>query len=175
MPTIATPPNTGLNNWLADEPHPGRRAPRPLMLRIRVAAKRRALSRELSEGADPAASPERAMWAAQLTTARHRWRLARSLRRAIGDAHHPPLTRGSAVLVNRRGVIDAEDALDALIKRLLSPERVSAQGMALTQRILTDGDWSPLYGPAAPGALRRVVLLATAALEPAADESRIAA
>jgi hypothetical protein len=37
----------------------------------------------------------------------------------------------------------------------------------LIERMLTDGAWSPLYSPAPGGALRRLVVLATAALEPA--------
>jgi hypothetical protein len=34
--------------------------------------------------------------------------------------------------------------------------------------MLSDGAWSPLYSTAPGGALRRLVVLATAALEPAA-------
>jgi hypothetical protein len=38
--------------------------------------------------------------------------------------------------------------------------------MALINRIITDGSWSPLYNATAPGALRRLTVLATAALDP---------
>jgi hypothetical protein len=171
MPIIASPPNAGLRDWRPDDGHPvvrGTSATRPIMLRMRVAARRDSLTQALSGGADPATSPELAMWAARLTRDRHRRVIARTLRRTIADAHHPTLTRYGFVLIRRRAVIDAEHEFDALIKRLHSPEPVAPRGMALIQRIVTDGGWSPMYSPAAPGALRHLIALATEALDPAA-------
>ncbi len=70
-------------------------------------------------------------------------------------------------LVRRAAVIDAADAIDVLVKRLHSPEPVAPEGVALVERMLSDGGWSPLYNDGSPGALRQLVILATAALEPA--------
>ena len=63
--------------------------PRPLALRAQVAAHRRSLTRELSEGATPASSPELTLRAEQLTSDHKRRVLARSLRRTIHEALHP--------------------------------------------------------------------------------------
>ena len=142
----------------------GAAVPAHVFPRLRAAVGRRALTRELSEGADPASSPELSMRAAQLTSSRTRKQLARTLRRTIGEAHRPALTRSRVVIIRRAAVLDAEDALKVMIERLGSSEPVSAEGMAITERILTDADWSPLYIPAGPGALRRLVRVATAAM-----------
>lgn len=64
-------------------------------------------------------------------------------------------------------MLDAEPAIDLLVKRLHSPVPVTAEGAALVDRMLSDGAWSPMYSPAGPGALRWCVVVATAALEPA--------
>lgn len=64
-------------------------------------------------------------------------------------------------------MLDATDAIDILVKRLHSPEPIAAEGAALVARMLGDGAWSPLYSVVPGGALRRLVVLATAALEPA--------
>jgi hypothetical protein len=69
-------------------------------------------------------------------------------------------------------VIDASDAIDVLVKRLHSPEPIAAEGAALTERMLGDSSWSPLYSAAPRGALRRLVVLASAALEPGAAPDR---
>ena len=94
--------------------------------------------------------------------------LARSLRRTVHEALHPAPRRVGFALVRRGALIDAADAIDILVKRLHSPEPIAAEGAALIERMLSDGAWSPLYSAAPAGALRRLVVLATAALEPAA-------
>jgi hypothetical protein len=43
--------------------------------------------------------------------------------------------------------------------------------MALIERLITDGTWSPLYNAASQGALRRLVIFATTALDPAPAET----
>jgi len=136
----------------------------PAALRLRVALRRVALTRQLAEGADPANTLELTLRARQLTSARTRSQLARALRQALRDAGKPPWPRGGSAIVSRRAVLTASDEIDLLVKRLHSPEPVTTQGMALVHRILADGASSPLYGSADPGALRRLVILATAAL-----------
>jgi hypothetical protein len=167
MPVIANSPQAGRDDRPSDDSPPvgfTPAVPRSIFPRLRVAVGRRALTRELSEGADPASSPECSVRAAQLTSHRNRRQLARTLRRTIGEAHRPPMTRSRVVIIRRAAVLDAEDALTAMIDRLGSSQPVRAEGMAIAERIVTDADWSPLYNPAEPGALRRLVRAATAAM-----------
>ena len=58
-----------------------------------------------------------------------------------------------------------------MIDRLTSPEPVRAQGMAIAERVLTNVDRSPLYNRSELGSLRRVVKLATKAIEPRESQS----
>lgn len=163
MPIIAVRPS------LADDDHQPETTTGPwraLTLRLRVAVKRDALLRELAAGAPPGLSPELALRASRLVKDRHRHQLARALRRAIREAHEPPMTRSSMTIVNRRAVIDAEVALDALITRISSDRPVAAQGMAMVDWLITDGVDSPLYNDARPGTLSRHVSAARIALEP---------
>lgn len=90
------------------------------------------------------------------------------MRRAVFLAHHPTPARPALGLIRRGAVIDAEVAIDLLVKRLRSPVPVTAEGAAMVERMLYDRAWSPLYSPAGPGALRWMVVVATAALEPSA-------
>jgi hypothetical protein len=139
-------------------------------LRIRVAARRVALTQELADGADPSASRELALRARQLTGPGERRSLARTLQRTIEDARRPALGRVAVLPIRRRAVIEAEEPLRMMIERLRDPGPVNAEGMALIHRMITDGTSSPLYIATAPGALRRLTVLATAALEPAWPE-----
>jgi hypothetical protein len=180
MPVIANSPRAGRDDRRSDDsPRVGfGLVPRSMFPRLRAAVGRRALTRALSEGADPASSPELSVRAAQLTSSRTRKQLARTLRRTIAEAHRPALTRSRVVIIRRAAVLGAEDALKVLIDRLGGSEPVRAEGMAITERILTDADWSPLYNRAEPGALRRLVGVATAAMgtrDPSTHEFAIAA
>jgi hypothetical protein len=167
MPVIANSPRAGGDDrGFDDSPRAGSGAavPRSSFPRLRVAVGRRALTRGLSEGADPASSPELSVRAAQLTSRRTRKQLARALRRTIAEAHRPALTRSRVVIIRRAAVLDAEAALKVMVERLGSSEPVRAEGMAIAERMLTDAAWSPLYSPSEPGALRRLVRAATAAM-----------
>jgi hypothetical protein len=95
--------------------------------------------------------------------------LARSLRRTVHEALHPLPRRALFGLTRRGAIIDAQDAIDVLVKRLRSPEPVAPEGVALVERMLSDGAWSPLYSNGPAGGLRRLVVMATAALKPAAN------
>lgn len=171
MPTIALPPQTC--SRVAPLHEAGRRrrartaAMGPVVLRALVASRRRSLTRRLAAGAEPASSAALALRARQLTSERSRRAQGRSLRRAVFDAHHLAPTRYAFGLIRRGAVLDAEPAIDLLVKRLHSPVPVTAEGAALVDRMLSDGAWSPMYSPAGPGALRWCVVVATAALEPA--------
>ena len=176
MPTIATPPSTGLRGLGADDRrrHARRDGDAPsLSLRLRVGTHRHHLTVALAQGADPTSSPELALRAAQLTGEASRRRLAKTLQRTMADAHQPSVPRIGTVPVRRRAVVDAGPAIDQLVARLRSADPVSPEGMAMVERLIVDGAWSPLYNAAEPGTLRRVVTVATGALEP--DQARVAA
>jgi hypothetical protein len=134
-------------------------------LRLQVAIRRAALTRQLAEGENPAATAQLRLRADQLTTARSRAALAHSLRRVIREAQSPSLHRPFSI-VSRRAVLGSVEQIDLLVKRIHSPEPVTPRGMALVAELLTDGGSSPLYGSADPGVLRRIVTLNTAALDP---------
>jgi hypothetical protein len=165
MPTIANPSRFETHQPRHERPGGGRPPAAPVQLRLKVAAHRATLTRELAEGADPVSTPELALRAAQLTDERRRRQIARSLRRTIADARQPAWTRALGSIVNRRAVLEAEEALRATITRLASPEPVAPEGMAMLERLLTDGIWSPVYNVAEPGTLRRHLLVAKAELD----------
>lgn len=108
----------------------------------RVASLLRAprLDRALAEGADPASEPGLRDRARRLTS----WRTRRRLARALEDVE-----RGPGVPVRHDAVVDASDLLSELTTALRSRERVSARGVLLARRIVTDG-CGPLYAPTAP-------------------------
>jgi hypothetical protein len=141
-------------------------AARSLSLRIRVAINRDALTRELATGAPAAASSELTLRAAQLSSRRSRRRLAGTWRDTTKEARQPAAHFAYAPIIRRRAVIDADDAINALILRLSNGEPVAAQGMAMLDRLTTDGASSPLYVPAEPGTLRRQLMVATQAMDP---------
>ena len=167
MPTMGSPyrgwPDTASADSRRDDGS-DRRA-NAFRLRLRATWHRARLTRALAEGADPSASADLALRARQLTSARTRRTLARSLRRTIAEAHQPARTRSAVPIIDRGAVLDAEAAIAEMIERLLSPWPVHPEGMATLERILTNAEGSPLYNLSAPGALRQVIRGATAALD----------
>ena len=175
MPTIATPRSFGNHLPQHDD---RRRADAPasgISLRVKVATRRAALTRQLADGADPSSTPELALRATQLTSARRRRQMARTLRQTITEARQPSLMRAVVSIIDRHAVREAEDAMQMTIARLASPEPVTPKGMAMLEHMLTDGITSPLYNRSEPGSLRRQVLVAKAELDPAGLEAPIAA
>jgi hypothetical protein len=140
--------------------------PGSLSLRTRVTLHRHGLTRALAAGADPTGRPELAVRAAQLTSERNRSGMARTLSRVIAEAHEPPINPFQVAFIRRPAVLEAQDAIAAMIERLHSPRPVCAEGMAMGERIITNADCSPLYNPSEPSTLRRQILVATAALDP---------
>jgi hypothetical protein len=138
----------------------------PLPLRTRVYMHRHGLTHALARGQRPATRPELALRAAQLTNSRNRRGLARTLRRAVDDAHRPPIETFRAALIRRKAVLEAEPEIQAMIDRLDNSAQVDAEGMAIAEEIITNANHSPLYNPSEPGTLRRQIRVATEALEP---------
>jgi hypothetical protein len=137
---------------------------------IRTALQRDDLTRALADGVDPAISDELSLRAPQLTASRSRKSLARSLRGTIAEAHKPVMSRSRAVIIDRGAVLEAEDAIRAMIDRVTSSTPIDAEGMAIAERMLTNAERSPLYNASEPGSLRRVIRVATAAMD--ADDTR---
>lgn len=81
-------------------------------LHVRVSLQGAELTRALAEGVSPQSTDELA------------------LRGVIAEAHRPAITRPHVIIVRRRAVFEAEDAINAMIERLRSPEPVQAEGMA---------------------------------------------
>lgn len=54
------------------------------------------------------------------------------------------VARALVSIVNRHAVLDADGALRATIARLASFDPLAAKGMAMLERLLTDGVWSPV-------------------------------
>lgn len=121
-------------------PIPGTRSLR----RLRVAATRRRLDRQLAEGADPAGSPSLALRARQLTSRRHREMIADSLDQLVRAAERPPRW-GSAVSPVRGSIDAARTELAQISEALRSPVPAYARGVALSEALVHDGQ-SPLYG-----------------------------
>jgi len=112
-------------------------------VRIRTRLRRGRLDEELARGADPATSAELSLRAAQLGSRSGRSRLANALAEGLGDAR-----RGTPVTLKSRespraNVRAAADELLALVNRLRDDQPVTARGMAMAARLLSDRS-SPL-------------------------------
>ncbi|MGH2761861.1 MAG: hypothetical protein ACRDL4_06245 [Thermoleophilaceae bacterium] len=112
-------------------------------VRIRTRLRRGRLEEELARGADPATSAELSLRAAQLRSRSGRSRLANALAESLGDAR-----RGTPVTIKSRErqrtqVRAAAGEVLALVSRLRDDQPVTARGMAMTARLLSDRS-SPL-------------------------------
>jgi hypothetical protein len=115
------------------------------MTRFAAVLRGRRFDRALAEGADPESEPGLRERARQVTS----WRTRRRVARALEE-----LEQGPGVPVRHDQVAEAWDLLSELTSALRSRERVSARGVLLARRIVTDG-CGPLYAPNAPRAALR--------------------
>ena len=129
----------------------------------RVWLQRGLLDRRLARGADPGTSPELTRRARQLTSRRCRAGLVAGLRSVIEEADEPRRAFSAAVPVRRQEILRERQSLVALAEDLLSEDEFSPRGIALIERLLTDGA-SPLYTPGPSGDLHRALIHARAAL-----------
>ncbi|MDX6657833.1 MAG: hypothetical protein QOH62_2626 [Solirubrobacteraceae bacterium] len=100
------------------------------------------LDRALAEGADPASEPELLARAGHVTSRRTRHRIAEALEE---------LESGPGIPVRRDQMREADELIAELVTALRARERVSARGVLLARRIITDG-CGPLYAPNHPPA-----------------------
>jgi hypothetical protein len=119
-------------------------SPPTLALRARTWLRRRQLDDRLAHGADPRCDRELELRAHRICSKANCRRLARALMRVMHDAHHPAPLIGPQVRVRRAAIRDCAEDIEALIRRLGDGEPVDPRGIALTDRLLTDGE-SPLY------------------------------
>jgi hypothetical protein len=129
----------------------------------RVWLRRGALDRRLAEGADPEASPELALRARQLTSRRFRASLARSIYRLLDTADRPPAGVSSSIPVQRHDILADRGLLLGLAADLESSDELKPKGIALLERLITDGA-SPVYVSSADGTLHDLLGQARAAL-----------
>jgi len=129
----------------------------------RVWLRRGALDRSLAHGADPTATPELSRRARQLTSRRTRAGLVEGLRNLIEAAEEPRRAHTAAVPLQRRAILGERAFLLDLAADLASDDELSPRGIALVERLLTDGA-SPVYGSGPEGDLHRALIHARAAL-----------
>ena len=135
-----------------------------LVVRMRTRWRRNRLDDELARGADPAASAELRLRAAQLRSPAERSRLANALVEALGEARGPNL--GAYRLKTRRQhdvIRESADELMALVARLRDDQPISVRGAAMTARLLSDGA-SPLHSDSGQD-LQRAIRAARVALD----------
>jgi hypothetical protein len=98
---------------------------------------------QLAVGVPVAAGSALAVHQARLTSTAEREAIARSLRKAVSDAHSGAVF-SSRIPVHPRNIAAAEELIDRITLRLHSPRPVSARGMARLRRVLSDGS-GPFY------------------------------
>ena len=136
----------------------------PLAARVRAILNRRRLDTMLADGADPSATPELALRGQRLTRRAYRRTLADSFDEAVSIAEGRELRLYTAAPLATREIRAARAALLELSRALRSERHVAPAGVALAQRLLTDGA-SPLYLTAEHDALWHAARRATVALE----------
>jgi hypothetical protein len=129
---------------------------------LRVWLRRGSLDRSLAEGVDPAASPELARRARQLTSRRIRAGLAASVRNLLEAAEARPRF-SAAIPVQRHAILAERVLLLGLIADLESGDDLKPRGIALVERLIIDGG-SPVYVEAPDGSLHEALTQARAAL-----------
>jgi hypothetical protein len=121
-------------------------------LALDVRLHRRTLDRDLAVGIGTWRSPQHAARACQLTSRRHRRRLADALDHVIDVAVTPSLHAYAAIPLCRSSVSAAAPQIARLTTRLRSDEPIAAAGVVRLEALLSDGA-GPLYAPGPPADL----------------------
>jgi hypothetical protein len=137
--------------------------PAPLFEPALVWLRRGTLDRSLARGADPTATRELTRRARQLTSRRCRAGLAGGLRNLVDAAEEPGRAFTSAVPLQRREILRERELLVQLAADLVDEDELRPRGIALVDRLLTDGA-SPVYSPGREGDLHRALIHARAAM-----------
>ena len=104
----------------------------------------RHLDRQLAVGVVGPAGSALAIHAARLESDNERHSIARTLRRAVIEAHQGRPLGSPTVPFHHGNIAAAEDVIDMITLRLHSPRHVSARGVARLRRLLSDG-CGPMY------------------------------
>jgi hypothetical protein len=121
---------------------------------------RRSLDRDLACGIAAWRSPAHAAREAQLTSARHRRRLADALDHLIWAAMAPPAQLAAGAVVPWRPSIKASAGqIRRLAERLRSDAPVAAAGVVRLDALLADGA-GPVYSPGKTDALHHALITA---------------
>ncbi len=141
-------------------------SPGPL-LRVQTRLRAPWLDMAIARGRDRPGDPALALRRAQLTGRRQRTRLAARLEEVIAGRSRPTAA-SSAAPIDGEAVDAARPILTELVLSLRSSEAITARGVLLGRRLLTDPA-SPLYqtpgiGSAGRGRLARAALAALIAL-----------
>jgi hypothetical protein len=139
------------------------RSPSSLGVRTRVLLHRGRLDAQLARGAAADESPELALRARQLTSEHNRRELAETIERLVRVAHGTAARRSSSPPLARRDVCACSRQLMDLARLLRARPEVSASGVALIERLITDGT-GPLYVYGSNDALWQAVCDAGVAL-----------
>lgn len=126
----------------ADAAVPGRPG---LASRARTRLRRNRLDTELARGADPVASADLGVRAAQLVSAAGRSSLANALVKALGEARGPNL--GAFTLKARRrheAIPESADDVQELVSRLRDDRPIAVRGAAMAALLVNDRA-SPLH------------------------------
>jgi hypothetical protein len=134
-------------------------------LRMRVWAGALGLDCRLAEGVWPTNSPELALRAHQLTSARSRRSLSTALTTAVDAARRPTGPRTARTPFAAEGVLDATGVLGALARDLLTIDDPPVRGVALVSFLVCDPT-SPLYNRDSPVSVAEVADRARSALSP---------
>lgn len=136
----------------------------PLRLRMRVWAGALALDTRLAEGVALTRSPELALRARQLASARARRRLSDALTAAIDAARRGRRAGPPTSPIATAGVLAAEGSLHTLARDLTAIPNPSVRGVALVSFLVCDPT-SPLYNRHSPVTVREIADRARSALE----------
>ncbi len=148
----------GRHRWRASRPAP--------VLHLQALVRRPSLDEAIALGdRDGQPSPQLELRARQLTGARHRRMVANGFDRALAELERPRRGFSAAVPVDRAEVQAARPALLELVSLLRSEEPLAARGVALAERLLTDGG-GPLYVRSTPDALWHAARRACACMRP---------
>jgi hypothetical protein len=135
-----------------------------LRTRICVFVHRSRLDGLLADGADPASNAQIALRARQITQPAYRRALAESLEDALAAAERRRPSVSAAVPLAKREVYASRAALLGLCRALRENPSSNPAGVALAQRLLTDGA-GPLYVESRHDALWHALRTATLVLE----------
>jgi hypothetical protein len=131
----------------------GARDPSRLLRIVQARLRATSIDHRLAGGTPPWESPLLAARALQLTHARRRRSLARSLERLTERAEQAPSPGITAVVpVCRSQVREASATISSLAARMRDGRPLDARGVARLLALLCDGT-GPLYVPSDPGAL----------------------